>query len=74
MFADVREYKKELLKSKEQVARQVLSMLIIFATGGEIEFADRNEIEQILLATTEDGYPLRGFIHQLVAIHLFKNR
>jgi len=49
-------------------------MLIIFATGGEIEFADRNEIEQILLATTEDGYPLRGFIHQLVAIHLFKNR
>ena len=50
-FAGIRDFKKHLLTSKEQVARNLVSLLITFATGGEIEFADREEVERILLAT-----------------------
>ncbi len=73
-FSDIRAYKEHLLKSNEQVARNVVSLLITFATGGEIEFADRDEVERILLATKDDGYPLRSLIHHVVTSRLFRNR
>ena len=73
-FADIRDYKKHLLTSKEQVARNLVSLLITFATGGEIEFADRDEVESILLAAKDDGYPLRSLIHHVVTSRLFRNR
>jgi hypothetical protein len=73
-FDDIRDYKSHLKQSTEQVARNVLSKLFMFATGGEIEFADREEIERILQATKNKGYPLRTLIHQVVASRIFRNR
>jgi len=73
-FADIREFKKQLLNSKEQIARNVLSKLITFSTGSEIQFADRDEVERILKETESDGYPLRSLIRQVVASPLFRNR
>ena len=73
-FDGIREYKTHLRKSKEQIARNVLSKLIAFSTGAEIQFADREEVERILLATQDDGYPLRSLIHHIVASPLFRNR
>jgi len=73
-FDGIRAFKAHLRKSAEQVARNVLSRLIEFSTGGEIEFADRDEVERILLATKDDSYPLRSLIHHVVASRLFTNR
>ena len=73
-FEDIRDYKTHLRKSKEQIARNVLSKLIAFSTGAEMQFADREEVERILLATQDDGYPLRSLIHHIVASPLFRNR
>ncbi len=73
-FDDIRQYKTHLRRSTEQVARHVLSKLIAFSTGGEIEFSDREEVERILQATRSDGYPLRSLIHQVVASRIFRNR
>lgn len=73
-FAGIRDFKEHLLTSKEQVARNLVSLLVTFATGGEIEFADRDEVERILLATKDDGYPLRSLIHHVVTSRLFGNR
>lgn len=73
-FTGIRDYKKYLLQSKEQVARNLVSLLITVATGGEIEFADRDEVERILEATENDDYPLRSLIHHVVASRMFQNR
>ena len=73
-FAGIRDYKKHLLTSKEQVARNLVSLLITFATGGEIEFADRDVVERILRATKDDGYRLQSLIHHVVTSRLFRNR
>jgi len=62
------------MKSKEQVARNLVSQLITFATGAEIQFADRKAVENILLATKDDGYPLRSLIHHVATNRLFRNR
>ncbi|MEE2642516.1 MAG: DUF1592 domain-containing protein [Planctomycetota bacterium] len=73
-FRNIQEYKNLLLKSSDQVARNVVSRLIEFSTGGEIEFADREVVESILDATRGEGFPLRSLIHQVVSSRLFRNR
>ena len=74
-FDGIRDYKRHLRNQwTEQVARIVLSKLIEFSTGGEIEFSDREEVERILKVTQDDGYPLRSLIHHTVASRMFRNR
>ncbi|MFK7820232.1 MAG: DUF1592 domain-containing protein [Planctomycetaceae bacterium] len=73
-FKGIRDYKATLMKSKEQVARNVLSQLIAFSTGAEIQFGEREEVERILRETKADGFPLRSLIHQVVTSRMFKNR
>ncbi|MAT10158.1 MAG: hypothetical protein CMM02_04030, partial [Rhodopirellula sp.] len=73
-FRGIRDYKKHLLGFSEQVARNVVSKLVVFSTGAEIEFADRVEVERILEKTKSDGYPMRTLIHQVVQSRLFRER
>ena len=73
-FSGIAEFKRHLMKSKTQVARNLVSKLIEFSTGGEIEFADREEVEKILDKTAAENYPLRSLIHKVVASRIFRNR
>jgi hypothetical protein len=73
-FTDIRDYRQHLLKSKQQVARNVLSLLITFATGAEVQFADRDEVEEILQAHRSDDYPLRSLVHAVAQSEVFRNR
>ena len=61
-----------LLDEKEQVARHFVSRIAVYSTGGEIEFADRDEIEAILDRTREHGFCVRDIIHQVVRSRLFR--
>ncbi len=47
-FKGIRDYKKHLRQSTEQVARNFIFRLIAFSTGGEVVFADREVVERIL--------------------------
>ncbi|MEM7233519.1 MAG: DUF1592 domain-containing protein, partial [Planctomycetota bacterium] len=73
-FEGIRDFRKELLKRTDDVARNVVSRLIVYSTGGEIQFADREEIERILSETRGDEYPLRSLIHRVVQSRLFRNK
>lgn len=73
-FEDFWEFKQHLRASQEQLARNLVSKLVVFSTGGEIEFADREEIERILASTSEDGYPLRDLIHHVISSRMFRHR
>jgi len=73
-FTDIRDFKQHLMKSKEQVARNLVSLLITFATGAEIQFADRQEVESILHRHDAANYPLRQLIHEVVSSRMFQCR
>ena len=74
-FADIEEYKRILVQRElDQVARHVASQLIVFSTGGEIEFADRDVIGQIIDQGRNDGHPVRRMIHRVVQSDLFRSR
>ena len=73
-FLGITEFKQLLLNEKEQVARNFISRLVVYATGGEIQFADRDEIESLLDRTREDDFPVRDIIHNVVQSRLFRHK
>lgn len=73
-FAGIREYKHLLLSREEDVARNLVSNLIVYATGGRIQFADRDDLEQIVERLRATDYPVRDMIHQVVQSRMFRNK
>ena len=73
-FAGIDEYKRLLLSQETaQVARHLASQFLVYATGAEIEFADRDAVERILAAIGDRGYPIRAMIHEVVKSDLFRS-
>jgi hypothetical protein len=72
-FSDFREYKQLLLGRKDQIVHHFISRLVVYATGAEIQFADRDEVQRIAEQTRDAGYPVRSIIHQIVQSRLFRN-
>lgn len=73
-FSGIEEFKQHLLADKEQIARNFISRLAVYATGAEIQFADREKIEAILKRTAANDYPVRDIIHEVVQSELFRNK
>ncbi len=73
-FNGIREYKKILLSREKDVARNLVSNLIEYSTGGRIQFADRSEIDRIVSELKADGYPVRSMIHKVVQSQIFRNK
>ena len=75
VFAGIEEYKQILLDQQlDQVARHLASQLLVFGTGAEIDFADRDAVEQILGDGRDDGFPIRTTIHEVVQSDVFRSR
>lgn len=74
-FAGIEDYKRFLLERElDQVARHLASNLLVFSTGAEIEFADRDAVEQIVERGRNDGHPVRTMIHEVVQSDVFRGR
>ena len=73
-FTDIEAYKKLLLEKEDLIARHFISELVVFATGGEIQFADKEEISRVTALSCEKGYPVRTIIHNVVQSDLFRNK
>ena len=74
-FAGIEQYKALMLRNDlEQVARHVASQLLVYSTGAEIEFADRDAVETIVARLGDDGYPVRSMIHEVAQSVLFRSR
>jgi len=73
-FNGIRHFRDLLLEHEEQVARNFVSQLITYATGAEVQFADRSEVERILAVNKTKGYPVRDLLHAVVQNRLFLNK
>ncbi len=73
-FAGIEEYKALLGRDVEQVARHLVSQLLVYSTGAEIEFADRDGVEDVVEKLSDGGYPFRTMIHEVTKSDLFRTR
>ena len=65
-FKNIDDYKALLLEDKEQLARNLARQLLVFATGAEVQFADREVVKSIAARTRERNYGLRSLVHEVV--------
>lgn len=73
-FNDLDDYKRLLLKDPEQIARTVARKLLIYGTGADIQFADRESIEQIVAAARKKNLGLRTLLHEVIQSRVFLNK
>ena len=73
-FSDVKELKQQLLKNKRQIARNLVTQLITYATGTAPEFSDRAEVERILSAESRGDYRVSSLLQQIVESQLFTSK
>lgn len=72
-FSGISEFKQILLEEKEQVARNFVSQLVVYATGAEIQFADRREVESIVKQASAKDFLVRDLLHAVVQSRLFRH-
>jgi hypothetical protein len=73
-FRDIDEYRRMLLEDRDQLARNVATKLMIYATGTDVQFADREVIERIVDETRAKHHGLRTLIHAVVQSRCFLNK
>jgi mono/diheme cytochrome c family protein len=73
-FKDIDEYKQLLLADKDQLARNLIQKLIVFSTGADIQFADREVVEQMVAKSRERNYGFRSLVHAVVESRVFLNK
>ncbi len=64
-FDDIDEFKRLLLRDREQIARGLTRKLYIYATGRGLGFADRDKIEGILDRVAAADYGFRTLVHEI---------
>ena len=66
-FAGVDEFKQAIAAEPRSLARSFTAHLIRYATGADISYADRREIEAILVTAAPTQFGLRSLIHAMAA-------
>ncbi len=73
-FSDVRELKKLVLADERQIARNLASQLIVYATGAPVHFSDRPTLEAILDQSKRTEYGVESLIQAVIQSDLFRSK
>ena len=73
-FRTIDDYKRLLLADKDQLARNLARKLLIYATGADIQFADREVVEQLVAKCRARNYGFRSLVHEVVQSRVFLNK
>lgn len=73
-FRDIDEYKQLLVAERVQIARNLAGKLITYATGADIQLADREVVEEIVAQSREKEYGFRSLLHAIVQSRIFLSK
>lgn len=73
-FEGIQGFKKLLMNQREQVFRHFISQLIVYSTGAEIQFSDRDEVKELLEAAITNDLGMRDILHSVIQSKVFRNQ
>lgn len=73
-FSNIDEYKQLLLADKDQLARNLTQKVLTYATGADIQFADREIVDKIVATLREKNYGFRTLIHEVTQSRAFLHK
>ena len=73
-FDDFREFRSHLADRPDVIAKAFLVKFLTFATGRELGFSDRPEINRIVKSLANQQYRTRDLIHAAIQSDIFRNK
>ena len=73
-FADFTEFQSHLARQPENLTRALVRKLLTFATGRELGFSARAEVERIVKESARNGYRVRDLIHLVIGSIIFQSK
>ncbi len=73
-FAGFAEFQNHLARQPEILTRTLAKKLLTFATGRELGFSDRAELERIVQESARTGYRVRDLIHLAISSKIFQSK
>jgi len=73
-FSGFREFRELLAEDQKALAKTLATKLLIFATGREMGFSDRDVIDQIVQQSAAKGHGVRDLIHLVVTSEIFRRK
>jgi hypothetical protein len=73
-FEDFRQFRDFLAAEPRLLAKALTKKLLVFATGRELGFSDRDEVERIVAASERSGYGIRDLLHLVVQSDMFRTK
>jgi hypothetical protein len=73
-FAGFTEFQRHLARQPENLTRAFVRKLLTFATGRELGFSDRAEVERIVKESARNGYRVRDLIYLVVGSSIFQSK
>lgn len=73
-FSNIVEFRDHLAKQEDLLARAFLEKILTFATGRELGFSDRPELERLVQLSAKKGHGVRDLIHLAISSEIFRNK
>jgi hypothetical protein len=73
-FTDIDDFRSLLAANPDRLARGLVMQLLMYATGTDIQYADRREIDRIVAAARDRGYGIRTIVHLVADSDLFRGK
>ena len=73
-FENVRQFQDLVCRTPERLAANVAEKVLVYGTGAEISFADRETIEQVVQRSATDNYGFRSIILAAINSRIFLNK
>lgn len=73
-FNNIDEFKRLLVSDGDPLARNLTEKLLVYATGADIQFADRQVINEIVARVKARNYGFRTLVHEVVQSRIFLNK
>lgn len=73
-FAGYREFRDALANDEERLARTLVTKLLVFATGREMGFSDRPEIDRLVKDYRDNGDGVRDLLYAVVTSPIFRHK
>jgi hypothetical protein len=73
-FENFNDFRSHLMTQKSLLAKSFVTKLLTFATGREMGFSDRTEIESIVEKSSVDGYRVGDLLKLCIASKIFQTK
>ena len=70
-FTDFKQFQATLMEHEEDLARNMVESLLVYALGRDIEFTDEPHIEKTMAELRPGGFRMKDMIHAVAGNPLF---